>query len=172
MSSAWLKTGVVFLGVLLFRLLPFRAPNVEPLLASVMPISTRYGALAGVAFTLLSFVVYDALTAGWGIWTLVPAVCYALIAVGSHIYFKYREATRWNFVKFGAISVVLYDAATGLTIGPIFEGQNFMNALSGQIPFTALHLLGAVALAYVLSPALYRWLEEAPAHAAVPAQVR
>ncbi|MEK7107312.1 MAG: hypothetical protein AAB899_03955, partial [Patescibacteria group bacterium] len=44
------------------------------------------------------------------------------------------------------------------TIGPIFQGQPFMVALTGQIPFTLMHLLGTVVFATLLSPSLYRWV--------------
>ena len=62
------------------------------------------------------------------------------------------------FVGFGIVGTILYDAATGRTIGPIFQGQPFMGARTGQIPFTAMHLLGTVFFALVVSPALYRWV--------------
>lgn len=172
MSSAWLKTGIVFAAVLIYRLIPFRAPNVEPLLASVMPLGKRYGALTSVAFTIASFVVYDALTAGIGMWTIVPGACYALVALASAQYFKTREATRGNFVKFGIVSIIFYDAVTGVIAGPLMSSQTFANALYGQIPFTILHLAGAVSFAAILSPVIYRWLAEAPAPAFAPAEAR
>lgn len=154
------KFLLTWLGVLLFRLLPFRPPNVEPMLAAVMPFSKRYGILGSFAFGFFGIVLYDAVTAGWGVWTWIPAVCYGLLGIASHYYFKNRPASRGNFVAFGMVGTVLYDAATGLTIGPIFNHQPFMIALTGQIPFTVLHLLGTILFALVLSPALYRWVVE------------
>lgn len=38
-SGAWVKYGILFLGVMFVRLLPFRAPNVEPLLSAVSHLS-------------------------------------------------------------------------------------------------------------------------------------
>lgn len=170
MSSAWLKYTIVFLGVLLIRLIPFRAPNVEPLLAAVMPLTKRFGAFEGVAFAALSIVLYDALTAGLGLWTLVTALAYGAVAVGAHFYFKYREPSRGNFVRFSIVSVIAYDIVTGLTVGPLAYGQSFASAAAGQILFTVLHLLGAVLFAAVASPLLYKWLQEAevPSLAAAP----
>jgi hypothetical protein len=157
-SGAWLKYGIVFLGVLLIRLIPFRAPNVEPLLAAVMPLTKRYGALEGFAFAVLSIVIYDALTAGFGIWTLVTAAAYGGVAVGAHLYFS--------------LAVLVYDVVTGLTVGPLAYGQPFAAAVVGQIPFTILHLLGAVLFAAVASPLLYKWLQTSEAPAMATAKIR
>ena len=43
-------------------------------------------------------------------------------------------------------------------MGPLFFGMPFIVALVGQIPFTALHLLGNVSFAIVLSPVIERWV--------------
>ena len=155
-----LKFLVAWLGVFLFRLIPFRAPNVEPMLAVVMPLSKRFGALPSFLFGFLGIALYDAVTSGWGIWTLVTALSYGALGIASRAYFKHRAASRLNFVGFGIVATLLYDAATGLTIGPLFDGQSFAVAFVGQIPFTALHLLGTIIFALVLSPALYRWVVE------------
>ena len=170
--SAWLKYILTFVAVFAFRLLPFRAPNVEPILASVMPLSKRFGALPGILFGVLSIVLYDAVTSGWGTWTWVTALAYGALGAASYFYFKNRSASRGNFVRFSIVGVLFYDAVTGLTVGPLFNGQSFSAALAGQVPFTVLHLLGAVVFAALVSPALYRWfaMSESPARAAAPAQ--
>lgn len=159
-SSAWLKYVIVFLGVLFVRLLPFRAPNVEPVLSAVMPLSKRYGALESLGFAVLSIVLYDALTAGIGAWTLVPAVAYGALALAAYAYFRRAPATRLHFVSFSIVGVLAYDIVTGLTVGPMAYGQSLSAALAGQIPFTVLHLLGSVLFAAVVSPMLHRWLQE------------
>ncbi len=151
---------LAWLGVFLFRLFPFRAPNVEPMLATMMPLSKRFGAFESFAFGFLGIVLYDAVTSGWGVWTAVTALCYGLTGVAARWYFKGRAASRANFVGFGVVATLIYDAATGLTIGPIFDHQPFLEALMGQVPFTALHLLGTVLFALVLSPLVYRYLVE------------
>lgn len=171
MRAAWFKYIIVFSAVILFRLLPFRAPNVEPILAAVMPLSKRFGALAGTLFGVLSIVLYDALTSGWGMWTWVTALAYGILGAASYFYFKNRAASRGNFVRFSIVAILFYDTVTGLTIGPMFNGQSFSAALAGQVPFTVLHLLGAVAFAALVSPVLYRWLAESEAPAPAPAVV-
>lgn len=153
-----LKYVIGFVVVFALRLLPFRVPNVEPVMATMMPFAKRFGAWGGFLFATLSIVLYDAVTSGWGIWTLVTALAYGLLGVMAHYYFIHRESSAKNFVIFAVYGTLLYDALTGLTIGPLFWHQPFMVALVGQIPFTLLHLVGNVTFAAIVSPALYRWV--------------
>jgi len=157
-TTGWLKFLIGWGAVFLFRLIPFRLPNVEPLLATLMPFSKRFGLLGSFLFGFLGIVLFDAVTSGWGIWTLVTALAYGALGLAGHLYFKNRSASVKNFVRFGIIGTLAYDAVTGLTIGPLFLGQPFMLALSGQIPFTLLHLMGTLVFSVFLSPALYRWV--------------
>ena len=157
MKKNWLKTTIMFLSVLIFRLLPFRAPNVEPIMAVIMPFSKLYGALMSFIFGVLSIVVYDSMTSGLGVWTFVTAIIYGFVGVGAFWYFKNRYGWK-SYASYAIIATIIYDAVTGLTLGPLFFGQSFATALVGQIPFTALHLLGNVSFAIVLSPAIERWL--------------
>ncbi len=158
LTTGWLKFAIGWVGVFLFRLIPFRPPNVEPMLATIMPFSKRYGLAGSFLFGFLGIVLFDAVTSGWGVWTAVTALAYGLLGGAARLFFKNREASVVNFLRFGIVGTILYDAATGLTIGPIFEGQPFAVALAGQIPFTALHLLGTIVFAVTVSPALYRWV--------------
>ncbi len=149
-ATLWLT----WLGVFAFRffLLPLRAPNMEPLTAALMPIGKRAGILTNVAFAVSSIALYDALTAGWGSWTLAAAGAYALVALAASIYFRSAPATRAHFLGFGIVATLVYDALTGLTVGPLMFHQTFMTALMGQIPFTVMHLASTVLFALVLSP--------------------
>lgn len=153
-----LKFVIGWTLVFLFRLLPFRPPNVEPMLATIMPFSKRYGAFGSFSFGFFGIVFFDAITAGWGVWTAGTAVAYGLLGLAAYMYFKNRDASVKNFLKFGIVGTIVYDAATGLTIGPLFNGQSFTAALVGQIPFTVMHLLGTIVFATLLSPLIYRWV--------------
>ena len=157
-TTGWLKFTNGWIVVFLFRLIPFRPPNFEPMLATIMPFSKRFGLLGSFLFGFLGIVMFDAVTSGWGVWTAVTAIAYGVLGAGSCLFFKNREATVKNFLSFGIVGTIFYDAVTGLTIGPIFQGQPFIVALSGQIPFTLMHLLGTVVFATLLSPALYKWV--------------
>ena len=157
-TTGWLKFAIGWSAVFLFRLIPFRLPNVEPLLATVMPFSKRFGPLGSFLFGFMGIALFDAVTSGWGIWTLVTALAYGSVGLAAHFFFKNRSASVKNFLRFGVVGTLFYDAVTGLTIGPIFAGQPFMLALTGQIPFTLLHLLGTVVFSTVLSPVFYKWV--------------
>jgi len=129
-------------------------------MATLMPFSKRYGVLGSFAFAFFGIVLYDAVTSGFGAWTWITAFCYGTLGIAAHYYFRNRPPSRLNFVGFGVVATLLYDAATGLTIGPLFNGQSFTAALAGQIPFTVLHLLGTIVFATLLSPVIYRWVVE------------
>jgi uncharacterized membrane protein len=124
-----------------------------------MPFGRIYGKLSAFLFGAMSIVVYDALTSGIGIWTLITAVVYGLVGLGAAIYFK-EKGGRGRYALYAVFATIAYDALTGLTLGPLFFGQTFASAVIGQIPFTALHLLGNVAFAIVLSPVIEKWARE------------
>jgi energy-coupling factor transport system substrate-specific component len=145
--------------VLALRLVPFRAPNVEPIMTAIMPFGRVYGKLSAFLFGAMSIVIYDSLTSGLGVWTAITAVAYGLLGLGAGFYFKNRTGWR-NYALFAVFTTILYDAVTGLTLGPLFFGQSLYNAFIGQIPFTALHLLGNVSFAIVLSPAIEMWIRK------------
>ncbi len=153
-----IKYLVGFLLVFALRLLPFRPPNVEPVMATLMPFAKQFGALGAFVFGALSIVLFDGVTSGWGVWTLVTALSYGVVGVGAHYFFRTRESRVRNYVGFAIVATLFYDAITGLTIGPLLWHQPFMMALLGQIPFTLLHLAGNITFAAVLSPAIYRWV--------------
>ena len=154
-NANWLKYAAGILVCLMLRLLPFRTPNIEPILTTAMPFSKVYGVWGGFFFALTSIILYDVVTGTLGKWTFLTSAAYGLIGLASAYYFKNREATSGNFVRFAIVSTIFFDAVTGLLTGPLFFGQPFYAALIGQIPFTFLHLLGNIAFAALLSPIIY-----------------
>lgn len=152
----WFKFVLGFVACLLIRLIPFRPPNIEPILATQMPFSKAYGAYAGFIFAFLSIVFYDLVTGMLGVWTLLTAGTYGVLGFWAFYFFKKIEPRRWDYVKFAVIGTLFFDAVTGLSIGPLFFQQSFMSALVGQIPFTIWHLVGNVAFSFILSPAIYK----------------
>ena len=142
----------------LIRLIPFKTPNIEPLLATQMPFAKKYGALYGFFFGSLSILLFDIVSQKVGIWTLITGVCYGLLGVFASVFFKKQKSTRLSYLKFAVVGTIFYDALTGLTIGPLMFHQSFMESLIGQIPFTAMHLLGNCILAVTLSPLVYKWI--------------
>ncbi|MFA5791765.1 MAG: hypothetical protein WC884_01875 [Candidatus Paceibacterota bacterium] len=154
----YFKFTLGLLLCLLVRLIPFRMPNVEPILATTMPFSRAYGAFVGFSFAVLSILLYDLLTRTLGIHTFFTTLAYGILGVWSAFYFKKNKDDTWSYVRFAIIGTLFYDVLTGLTVGPMFFHQSFMSALVGQIPFTLLHLVGNIVFAFILSPAIYSLL--------------
>jgi uncharacterized membrane protein len=154
----WSKIMLGFVLCIIFRLIPVRPPNIEPILATQMPFAKVYGPHIAFVFAFMSIVIFDALVGKVGIWTLIVASTYGFLGIWSVLFFKKREMKRINYVKFAVIGTLFFDAVTGLTIGPLFFNQTFMQAFIGQIPFTILHLIGNVAFAIVLSPLMYTYI--------------
>jgi len=157
-TKNWIKYVIGF-GICFFvRLIPFRPPNIEPILATAMPFGKEYGKIAGFLFAFFSIVIYDIVTGNVGMWTLVTAVVYGFLGIWAAIYFKNRKNTSWNYVKFAIMGTLVFDIVTGFSVGPLFFHQSFVAAVVGQIPFTGLHLLGNIIFAAILSPALYQFV--------------
>ena len=155
----YLRFSLILILCLLVRMLPFRAPNVEPILAATMPMSRAYGAFMGLSFAVLSILLYNLLTGTMGIHTLFTAGAYGLLGFWASRYFRKEKTNRrWSYVRFAIVGTLLFDALTGLTVGPLLFQQPFMSALVGQIPFTALHLAGNITFAFFLSPIIYSLL--------------
>jgi hypothetical protein len=154
----YFKFSLSLLLCLLVRLIPFRAPNVEPIMATTMPMGRAYGAWMCFSFAILSILLYDLATHTIGIQTFFTAGAYGLIGLWSARYFEKKKGNTLDYVRFAIAGTLFYDALTGLLVGPIFFHQSFLVSFVGQIPFTALHLLGNVAFAIVLSPAIYNFL--------------
>ena len=159
-AKNWFKFVIGFITCLLIRLIPFRPPNIEPILGTQMPFSKAYGALAGFIFAFFNMALYDVITGKVGVWTLLTAGTYGVLGLWSAYYFKKREMKRFNYVKFAIIGTLFFDAVTGLSIGPLFFNQPFTEAFVGQIPFTALHLIGNVGFAIAFSPLIYKFVIE------------
>ena len=153
----WLKYAVVFIASLLFRLIPFRAPNIEIILATQMPFSKIYGRIASFSFGFFGIIFYDILTKTLGMWTLITASAYGFLGLWAYFYFKNKNNSSWNYIKFAIMGTLFFDTITGFSVGPLIFHQTFMNALVGQIPFTLLHLLGNVSFAFILSPGIYNF---------------
>lgn len=154
------KVALVFVLCMAARLVPFRAPNIEPIMAATMPLGKVYGGFLGFFFAVFSILLYDVFTGTLGVQTFFTAGAYGVVALWSVNYFNKHKADKWGYARFAVLGTLFFDATTGLTVGPIFFHQSFLNTFYGQIPFTALHLLGNVTLAFILSPAIYLFVLE------------
>jgi hypothetical protein len=170
-KKQWIGAGIALVICTLVRLIPFRAPNVEPVFATTMPFARRYGVFLGFAFGALNIIVYDLVTAGIGSWTFISALAFGLVGAGASYALPKFKKRLVGYVSYAIVGTIAYDLFTGLTVGPIQFHQPFMSALIGQIPFTALHLLGNVAFALTISPAVDYLLDRSFAKAKSPVLV-
>jgi hypothetical protein len=162
----YFKLALVFILCLLVRLIPFRTPNIEPILAATMPVGRAHGTFVSFSFAVLSILIYDFVTGTPGLHTFFTAGAYGIIACWAVFYFSAKSRSvpggqgiaAIEYVKFAIWGTLFFDAVTGLTIGPIFFHQSFISTFVEQIPFTALHLLGNITFAFFLSPAIYHFL--------------
>lgn len=157
-TGSSLKFLIGWILSFVLRLIPFRPPNLEPILAIQTPFTKRYGFIIGFLFAFVNIALFDFVTGKMGVWTIITAACYGFLALFSAWCFKHRSGTSLQYAVHAIYATLIYDAITGLTIGPLFFGQSFQSALIGQIPFTVYHLIGNVTLSAVLSPILYRWV--------------
>ncbi len=159
-AGKWVASIIGVSACVLLRLVPFRPPNIEPILAVQMPFAKAYGKLTGFIFGFSSVILFDLITGTVGVWTLITAATYGFLGILAGVYFAKRANSIRSYVSFAIVSTVIYDVITGFSIGPIFFGQSFVAAVVGQIPFTLWHCIGNVSFALVLSPALYRYVIE------------
>jgi energy-coupling factor transport system substrate-specific component len=152
----YFKFSLALFLCLIVRLIPFRAPNIEPILAIMMPFSKAYGAFIGFFFAVLSILFYDVATGTIGVQTFFTLGAYGMLGLWSAFYFQKHKGSRWDYVRFAIFGTLFFDAFTGLTVGPIFFHQSFIQSFIGQIPFTAFHLIGNIIFALILSPAIYK----------------
>lgn len=87
----WFKFVLGFVMCLLIRLIPFRPPNIEPILATAMPFSRAYGKTAGFLFAFGSMVLFDFIVGKVGVWTFITASAYGLVGFFAALYFKNKK---------------------------------------------------------------------------------
>jgi uncharacterized membrane protein len=160
-KSGWFKVVIGWFLVFCVRLIPWRMPNVEGVMATLMPASKRFGSLAGFAYGFLAIVLYDLVTGKVGSWTWITGFTYGAIGIASAMYFRNRKPSRANFVVFSVVATVVYDLVTGVLFAPLWD-MSYAVAFMGQIPFTGYHLLGNTLFALIVSPAFYRFVVENP----------
>ncbi len=153
--------AIGLLVVLAVRLAP-HPPNVEPIMATMMPFAKRGGWFSGMLFCLLAILGFDFLTGTLGIWSLVTAGTYAFLGIVAGFALKGNDNKIRHYVLFAILGTLFYDAVTGIGMGMLLFDQPFLPTVLGQIPFTLWHLSGNMVLSIVLSPALYRWVVSNP----------
>lgn len=152
-----IKYIIGIVTVLILRLMP-HPPNVEPIMATMMPFSKKWSWIGGLIFTLCAILIYDLITKTLGVWTIMTATTYGLLAVTAGFYFKKRKSTMKNYVIFAIIGTIIYDLITGIGMGVLIFGMPLSVTVIGQIPFTLYHLAGNLIFSALLSPLIFRWV--------------
>lgn len=155
----WVKFLVAFVVCIAIRLVPppFRAPNVEPVLATMMPFAKSGGALIGFLFAALSMVAFDIISGHLGQWTLITALTYGFVGALAPTFLSKLSGVR-GYVSYAVVGTLIFDGITGVIAGPLLFGQPLAQAFFGQIPFTMMHLVGNMAFALTLSPIVEIWV--------------
>lgn len=163
-----LKATAAWFACLIIRLIPIRPANVEPILATAMPAAPRLGIPGAFLFGFLSILAKDLLDGRVGIWTAGTAIMYGLVTLGARVFANPRYRTAVGYAMYAVIATLVYDAVTGVVMGPLFFHQTLLMAFLGQIPFTLRHLFSNVLLAIVVTPILERWMSKEPAPLCLP----
>ncbi|MFA6328399.1 MAG: hypothetical protein WCY41_03060 [Candidatus Micrarchaeia archaeon] len=88
-----------------------------------------------------------------GLWTLTGALAWGIVAV---LFARQKpDGSPFTFAKLGIGGTLVFDAITGVILSSLVWGMPWGDALVGQIPFTAKHLLGIAAVSLVLAPLLF-----------------
>lgn len=153
------KYFIGLIVVLVLRIIP-HPPNVEPIMATMMPFSKKWF-LGGVIFTFLAMFLFDFFTGTIGLWSVFTIGTYCLLSVLAGFYFKKRSGVK-HYVGFAVVGTLIYDFITGVIGSSVFFGMPISVAFFGQIPFTLYHLAGNIVLAAVVSPLLYKWVIDNP----------
>jgi Na+-driven multidrug efflux pump len=85
-----------------------------------------------------------------------------IVGVAAGYYLKNKSETARNFVVMSIVGTLFFDLITGVLMGPLLYGQPWLEAITGQIPFTLRHLAGNVAFAVILAPWFYTKVMENP----------
>ena len=154
-------------------------PNVEALMAFIMPAAMVLGPFYGFTNALLTRAVYDAYQGWAGWWTVLTSLSYGLVGLAAGYVMRYKKA--WNRVELAGLAAVLtlfYDVITMLAFGVPF-GIPLAALVAGQVPFTINHVVGNVLLCFAFAPLLLKALSgyvgvkvesRQPVVAAVPSQ--
>lgn len=157
-----LKFGLGLIFISLLRLIQMPLPNIEPIMASMLPFARKYGQIAGFLFASLALLSFDFISGRIGAWSIYAAITYGVIGYAAGRYFsdKNRQKTKY-YLGFGIIGTIFYDAVTAFLFGMQFN-QPLAMTIAGQIPFTIYHLLGSAAFILFLTPLVDGLIVENP----------
>lgn len=139
-----------------------RPPNVEPVMAGMLPVARKHGAAAAALFAFASMLVADALMARVGWWSIYTAIAYALVAFFSFDFVKAGGLK--NYALTAVAGTLAFDAITMALFAVQFDIPLPL-AAAAQVPFTLMHLVGNTVLVVAATPLIEKYVLETPAAA-------
>lgn len=149
----WLISLFVCLGL---RFLPYRPPNVEPVLAFTLPVAGVSSVWGTGLFSAANIVLFDILSGSVGSWTVIAALSYGLVGVAAAFYARAKRSLL-SQVGFTVVATLAYDFVTGVVASSRLFNMSFAESFRGQIPFTMNHLVGSIFLVLAVVPLLSAW---------------
>lgn len=132
-------------------------PNNDPIMSMALPYSKRSAAITSFLFPFITMASFDMVTNAVGPWTAVTSVTYGLLGLAFHYVLRGREKVGMkSYLGYGVAGVLVFDFITGVLATPFLFGMPVWQALVGQIPFTAMHLLTTVGFIIIVTPLLDR----------------
>lgn len=131
-------------------------PNNDPIMSMALPFSRRSSVWTSFAFPFITMASFDFVTGYVGAWTVVTSLTYGILGVIFHYALKDRKRVGIKrYLGYGVFGVLVFDFVTGVIATPfLYPPIGFWQALIGQIPFTAMHLLTTSAFILVVTPLL------------------
>lgn len=152
-----LKVIIALLACLGLRFVPFRPPNVEPVLAFTLPVGGVSSVWGTGLFSAANIVLFDILSGSVGSWTAIAAVSYGMVGVAAAFYARAKRSLL-SQVGFTVVATLAYDFVTGVVASSLLFKMSFAESFRGQIPFTMNHLVGSIFLVLAVVPLLSAWL--------------
>ncbi|MBN2066988.1 MAG: hypothetical protein JW744_00800 [Candidatus Diapherotrites archaeon] len=146
-----------------YRLLRF-IPNNDPIMGVMLPYSKQGKWWHAALFAFITMLSFDFITSGIGIWTWATAFTYAGLGLLFHFTYRRIKVVKLkHYMGSGILGVLIFDFVTGVVLGPTMFGMSYLQALIGQIPFTAMHLITVSGFILILTPLLDRAVISNPA---------
>ena len=126
-------------------------PNNDPLMGFVLPAAKNEKWWKAPLFAFSAIIIFDLLTS-FGVWSIVTAATYALVAVGARFFLKNKKSSLFIYAKTSVLGILAFDFVTGPLMSTFLFQQNFFVTMLLQIPFTAMHVISGTILAAIIVP--------------------
>ncbi|AJF61650.1 TPA: hypothetical protein HA239_03835 [Candidatus Woesearchaeota archaeon] len=153
MKKIWKFLSTV-IAVNIFRFMRI-FPNNDPILGVMLPTARVESIWKSILFVFVTMASFDLITGSVGIWTIVTSLVYSFVALLAGLLIrKIKDINLLHYFGFTLLSVLVFDFITGPVMSSMLFNMPFMASLSGQIPFTLLHLMSGLVYTALFCPVL------------------